>query len=277
MDLPDFVFTDEVSDETLSAFTPIYDAAVATELVAVQPPIDVEGLALAQFNALAGKKPRKRRESTLSLLPLDVPDLSFLQVKPARETRNGVMRPEERTVTGIVWDIAQAIMQYRAFKEYSHIMPLVHEVKAAYAALLKDDANEGTCSTQYHGWVMFHGYRAEVDARRLSDEQIIEKIKADVLVQKNREAVDKKKAALEKKQAAAEKAAQKAAVAADGTVAVPKTRAKRKATVSVSEITPQAAELTLLHEEDQHALTLHTPPAVTYDELVLLAKQAAGV
>jgi hypothetical protein len=212
-------------------------------------------------------KKRKARQTASTLLPLDIPDLSFLELRPERETRNGIMRPEERTTTGIVWDIAQALMQYRAFKEYTHTIPLIHEVKAAYLKL--PGANEGTCSTQYHGWLTFHGYRAEVDARRAFDDQTVAN-------SKQMEAAAKAQKLLEKRAIAAEKVAKKAAQTLS-TSPTERTRAPRKMRVTVAPITPQDADLSLMHEEDLHALTLHTPPKLSYEELVRLVQDAVNV
>lgn len=85
-------------------------------------------------------------------------------MKPEREKRNGVTRPEEGTRTGLVWDIADEVTNRRRTAGHTHTVALLDEVRKHYMTV--DGAQISTCQTQYNRWVVFNGLQAEVKARR---------------------------------------------------------------------------------------------------------------
>lgn len=136
--------------------------------------------------------------------------------KPERERKNGQTRPLAGTLTGTVWEIADAITTAQKKAPATR-----EQVSVKYKEKVGADASDGTINTQYSRWVAFNGHQDALKEQRAKVREANAKAKAD---EKNAAAKAKadEKAAKEKAKADADKAKADAAAKAKET----KTKAK---------------------------------------------------
>src|SRR5262245_6617842 len=91
-------------------------------------------------------------------------DIPILPVKPKRPTQNGQVRPEPGSRTGLVWDYADSLYNANLAAGKANPVPTIGEVKELYMRI--PAAMPATCQTQYGRWVIYHGFRDLLKARR---------------------------------------------------------------------------------------------------------------
>jgi len=89
--------------------------------------------------------------------------ITIPQTAVEQERANGVTRPFPGTKTGLVWDIADAILSFRHSQGFAHVVPLVGEVGAIYATV--PDSVPSTCRMHFARWLQFRNLKSSWKAR----------------------------------------------------------------------------------------------------------------
>ncbi|MEK1887547.1 MAG: hypothetical protein AAAB35_08235 [Phyllobacterium sp.] len=84
--------------------------------------------------------------------------------RTVRPIRNGFVRPEAGTLTGLVWDLADE------HYENSGKVPTVRQIVQQYMSRVQG-AKETTCRTQYWRWIQYHDFNVALK-RVMSDERM---------------------------------------------------------------------------------------------------------
>jgi len=145
-------------------------------------------------------------------------------VAPAgRPKQNGQVRPTPSTLTGLVWDYADAITAKNQAEGKQHYVATIGEVKAYYDKVAGSQVS--TCQAQYGRWVKFHAFGDLLKARRAAEKPVPtgQAEKDAVKAAKAAEAAAKKQAKVD------EKAAKTAAAAAAKQAKLDEAAAKKQA------------------------------------------------
>jgi hypothetical protein len=141
----------------------------------------------------------------------------------SRPKQNGQTRPTPGTLTGLVWDYADALLAKNAQLGTEHVVPTIGEVKDLYKQV--QGAQDSTAATQYGRWLKFHGLQDALKLRRAAD-----KATKPGAAEKEAEKAAKKQAREDAKAAKAqEKADKKAAKEAEKEAKAAEKQAAREA------------------------------------------------
>ena len=159
----------------------------------------------------------------------NAPAAAVAAVAATRPKQNGQTRPTPGTLTGLVWDYADAITAQRAAAGEPHTIATIGEVKAYYEKV--EGSQTSTCQAQYGRWVKFHNYGDLLKARRAAEKPVTDK-DAEKAAKKAAKEAERaaKKAVVE-----AEKAAKKAAKEVERAAKKAATEAEKAARAAAKE------------------------------------------